>query len=241
MQIDLLYKPSHTLARVLLQPGEGVRAESGAMVGMSPSLALSTDGPMAGGGFFKKLKRAVLSGETFFTNTFTATRAPGEVLLAPPLCGDMCVHDVRPGERLVIQGSNYVASPDTIDVDTQFQGFRRFFSGQSLFFLTAAGRGQVLLNGFGAIEALDLGEPYPDGRGRLLDTDELVLDTGHLVALTEGLDYEVTTVKAGLIASYFSGEGFVLRVRGRGRVYVQTRNREAFGRDVGSALPAKQQ
>jgi uncharacterized protein (TIGR00266 family) len=239
MDIELLYAPSHTLARVHLQAGESIRAESGAMAGMSQNVAITTDGPMAGGGFFKKLKRAVLSGETFFTNTFSASLMPAEVLLAPPLCGDLVVHTVTPDEDIIIQGANYVACPDSVQIDTQFQGFRRFFSGQSLFFLTAAGRGPVLLNGFGAIEILDLGEPHPDGRGRLVEGDELMLDTGHLVAMSTKLDYEVTTVKPGWLASYFSGEGFVLRVRGRGRLYVQTRNQDAFGREVGSALPAK--
>jgi uncharacterized protein (AIM24 family) len=45
---------------------------------------------------------------------------------------------------------------------------------------------------------------------------------------------------SGWIASYLSGEGLVLRLRGRGRVYLQTRNPNEYGRTVGSQLPPRQ-
>ena len=35
MNVELLYKPSQTLGRVRLGPGESITAESGAMVGFS--------------------------------------------------------------------------------------------------------------------------------------------------------------------------------------------------------------
>ncbi len=229
MQIDIQYRPAHALAVVQLAPGEGIRAESGAMVSMSTSLALTTDGPLSrkSGGLLGALKRTVLGGETFFTNTYTAQNGPGEVTFAPTLCGDMVIHPLD-GEALMIQGSSYVAAPDSVHLDTRWQGFKGFFSGESLFFLKATGHGPVILNAFGAIHTLDL-----DG--------ELIVDTGHLVAFTEGIAYEVATAHRGLIASYLSGEGLVLRMRGRGRLYLQTRNPGEYGSTVGPRLPARQE
>jgi hypothetical protein len=89
MQINLLYRPSQTLAQVWLAPGESVIAESGAMVGMTTNVQMQTQS----GGLMSGLKR-IFGGESFFRNTFTAQGGQGEVLFAPPLCGDMAVLDV---------------------------------------------------------------------------------------------------------------------------------------------------
>ena len=228
MQFEVQYRPAHSLAIVHLSPNETVRAESSAMISMTNNIRVETTGPLsrAGGGILSGLKRAVLGGESFFTNTFTAVGGPGHVTLAPALCGDMVVHELR-GEDLFIQGSSYVAAPDSVTLDTRWQGFRGFISGESLFFLHAQGHGPVLMNAFGAIETLDL-------------SGELIVDTGHLVAFTGGIEYEIGTASRGLIASYLSGEGFVLRVHGQGRLYLQSRNPSEYGSSVGRLLPPRQ-
>jgi uncharacterized protein (TIGR00266 family) len=227
MFFEIQYQPSHTLATAHLEPGESVRAEASAMVSMTRNLTIQTDGPSARGGLLKSFRRAMLGGETFFTNTFTARGTPGHVTLAPNLSGDMRVVELRAGEPLFIQGSSYVAAPDSVDLDTRWQGMKGLFSGETLFFLEASGSGPVLINAFGAIEALDL-----DG--------DIIVDTGHLVAFSAGIEYEVTKAGRGWIASYLSGEGLVLHMRGRGRVYVQSRNPKEFGRTVGGQLPPRQ-
>lgn len=229
MDIDIEYRPAHSLAVVRLAPGESITAESSAMVSMSNGLTLTTDGPMSKkrGGFLKNLGKAFLGGETFFTNTFEAGGGGGEVTLAPSLCGDMAIHALQ-GDTLYIQGSSYVAAPDSVHINTKWQGFKGFFSGESLFFLEASGHGPVIINAFGAIDIIDL-----DG--------ELIVDTGHLVAFTGGLSYEVTKAGAGWISSFLSGEGLVLRMRGTGRLYLQTRNPKEYGSAVGPRLPARQE
>ena len=227
MQYEIQYRPAHSLAIAHLQPNESVRAEASAMVSMTHNIQVQTQGPGKGsGGLFKGLKRAFLGGESFFTNVFTAQGSAGHVALAPQLCGDMVVHALDPSHQLFIQGSSYVSAPDSVQLDTNFQGFKALFSGESLFFLVASGTGPVLLNAFGAIETLDL-----DG--------ELIVDTGHLVAFTSGIEYQISKASAGWIASYLSGEGLVLRVAGRGRLYLQSRNPSEYGRAVGPKLPPR--
>jgi uncharacterized protein (TIGR00266 family) len=226
MFFEIQYRPSHTLATAHLEPGESVRAEASAMVSMTRNLTIQTDGPSRGG-LLKSFKRAMLGGETFFTNTFTARGTAGHVTLAPTLSGDMTVVELRAGAPLFIQGSSYVAAPDSVDLDTRWQGMKGFFSGESLFFLEASGSGPVLINAFGAIEKLEL-----DG--------DLIVDTGHLVAFSSGIQYEITKASKGWIASYLSGEGLVLQMRGRGQVYLQSRNPKEFGQAVGRQLPPRQ-
>ena len=229
MHFDIQYNPAHSLATAHLNPGESVRAEAAAMVSMSSGISVSTNMThKAGGGFMGAMKRGLLGGESFFQNLYTATAPGAHVSLAPKLCGSMVTHELAGSEELFIQASSYVAAPETVNLDTKWQGFKAFFSGESLFFLRASGRGPVLVNAFGAIELLEL-----DG--------EMIIDTGHLVAFTSGLEYSIDKAGGGWIQSFLSGEGLVLRMRGRGRVYLQTRNPSEFGTTVGRLLPPRQQ
>ncbi len=228
MHFEIQYNPAHSLATAHLNPGEMVRAEATAMVSMSHNIDVETNtGPQGRGGFFKKAKRGLLGGESFFQNTYRAKSPGARVSLAPQLCGSMITHDLAGGPDLLIQASSYVAAPDSVDIDTKFQGFKGFFSGESLFFLRASGHGPVLLNAFGAIETYEL-------------NGELIVDTGHLVAFTEGIDYSIDKAGSGWIQSFLSGEGLVLRMRGQGRVYIQSRNPQEFGSTVGRLLPPRQ-
>jgi uncharacterized protein (TIGR00266 family) len=228
MQIEVQYNPAHSLATVHLNPHEAIRAEAGAMVGMSEGVTVSTTATHGGGGgFFGGLKRAALGGESFFQNLFSAGPSGGKVSLAPALSGSMVVHQLTGQDTLFIQGSSYVAAPDTVHLDTQFQGFKGLFTGESLFFLKADGNGPVLMNAFGAIEQREL-------------NGELIVDTGHLVAFTSGIEYSVGKAANGWIQSFLSGEGLVLRMRGRGTLWLQSRNPSEFGRSVGRLLPPRQ-
>jgi uncharacterized protein (TIGR00266 family) len=228
MQIEIQYNPAHSLATVHLDAGEAIRAEASAMVSMTRGIDVQTNaGHSAGGGILGGLRRAVVGGESFFQNLYTARSNGAHVTLAPRLCGSMVVHELDPSVDLLIQGSSYVAAPESVQIDTKFQGFKAFLSGESLFFLKASGRGPVLMNAFGAVEMREL-----DG--------ESILDTGHLVAFTAGIEYTIGKASQGWIASYLSGEGLVLRLRGRGKLWIQSRNPSEFGRTVGSMLPARE-
>ncbi len=228
MHFEIKYNPAHALATAHLSQGQSVRAEATAMVSMSSGISVTTNMThKSGGGFFGAMKRGMLGGESFFQNLFTATAPQAHVSLAPKLCGSMVVHELAGGQELFIQASSYVAAPESVDIDTKWQGFKGFISGESLFFLRASGTGPVLLNAFGAIEELDL-----DG--------ELVVDTGHLVAFTTGIDYSIDKAGGGWIQSFLSGEGLVLRMRGRGKLYLQSRNPSEFGSTVGRLLPPRQ-
>jgi uncharacterized protein (AIM24 family) len=52
---------------------------------------------------------------------------------------------------------------------------------------------------------------------------ELVVDTGHLVAFTEDVEYTIGKV-GGIRSLIAGGEGLVMKFRGSGHVWVQTRN-----------------
>ena len=89
MQIEITHRPGNAAAKVHLEAGESITAEGGAMIAMSEHLQMETtthkrdQGSILGG-----LKR-MLTGESFFLNHFSTQSAPGEVILATTLCGDM--------------------------------------------------------------------------------------------------------------------------------------------------------
>lgn len=62
MKHEILLKPDFPIIQVQLENGESIRAESGAMVAMSPAIKMVTK---AEGGIWASAKRALLSGESF--------------------------------------------------------------------------------------------------------------------------------------------------------------------------------
>lgn len=212
MEVNILYRPSYSLGVIRLGPNEEIRVEGGAMVGMSQGVTIETK---AAGGILKSLARSVLAGESFFQNTFRAPAGGGEVTVAPALPGDLFVLELR-NESLLVQSGAYVASEAGINLDTKWGGAKTFFASEGLIMLRASGTGKLLLSSFGAIHEVNLGagETY-------------TVDTGHLVAFTEGIGFKVRRV-GGLKSAIFSGEGLVVDLTGPGRVLLQTRSTDAF-------------
>jgi len=212
MEVNILYRPSYSLGVIRLGPNEEIRVESGAMVSMSQGVTVETK---AAGGILKSLARSVLAGESFFQNTFRAPAGGGEVTVAPALPGDLFVLELR-NESLLVQSGSYVASEAGVNLDTKWGGAKTFFASEGLIMLRASGTGKLLLSSFGAIHEVNLeaGQTY-------------TVDTGHLVAFSEGIGFKVRRV-GGLKSTIFSGEGLVVDLTGPGRVLLQTRSTDAF-------------
>ncbi|MBN2101351.1 MAG: TIGR00266 family protein [Candidatus Aenigmarchaeota archaeon] len=212
MQTETLFHPSYTLAQVTLAQGESINAEGGAMVSMDPTISIETK---ARGGILKALKRSFLGGESFFINTFTAANGPGTITLAPSLPGDMKIEQMK-GETLLVQSGSYVASGEGVEIDTQWTGAKTFFASEGLFMLKASGTGTLILSSYGAIHEVEL------KAGQIW-----TVDTGHLVAFTANIGFNVKKV-GGLKSTFFSGEGLVVDLQGPGKVLIQTRSEDAF-------------
>ncbi|PJZ70156.1 TIGR00266 family protein [Leptospira perolatii] len=222
MKISLLYKPSYCVAKVDLASGESIKAEAGAMMSMSSGMNIETHKAQKGG-LLKSLKAAFLGGESFWMNTFTANQA-GEVLLAPTLPGDIENVNLN-GKTVFVQSSSFLAASPSIDIDTKFQGLKGFFSGESLFFLKLSGNGDLLISSYGGIETLDV-------------EGDFIVDTGHIVAFEEGLNYKITKF-GGWKSFFFGGEGLVARFQGKGKLWIQSRNVPGLGAWFRSELPPK--
>jgi uncharacterized protein (TIGR00266 family) len=212
MKVDVRYQPAFALAFVTLDAGESIQVEAGAMVGMSPDLAMSTE---ARGGLFKSLTRSIFGGESFFLNSFTAREEGDSIALAPPLPGDISVIEMT-GEPLLVQSGSYLASSEGVNVDTAWSGAKTFFGSEGLIMLRVTGHGTLIVSSYGAIHSieLDAGQRY-------------IVDTGHLVTFEESLNYEIQKV-AGWKSTFFSGEGIVAELTGPGRMTIQSRSQDSF-------------
>lgn len=220
-EFEVVKSPAYTLLNVKLRQEQGIKAEAGAMVSMSPNCEVQTG---MQGGMFGAFKRKALGGESFFQNTFTAQGGPGMITLAPGYPGDVC-HLPLQGRTWYLQSGAFLASSPSVTLDTKFQGLKGFVSREGLFFLKAEGTGDVFISAFGALVDYDL-----DG--------ELIVDTGHLVGFSGDIEYEVKRV-GGMKSTLLSGEGLVLKLKGRGKVYIQTRNPTAFASWLIPFLPSK--
>ena len=199
-------KPDFGYLTINVPAGKMVKVEAAAMAGMDTNMEMKTK--LKGG--FKRF----LSGESLFINEFTAKNGNAEIQIAPASPGDID-HVYLDNESIFLQNSAFVASGSEIDVQTKWQGFTKgFFSGENFFLIKCTGKGDVWFNSYGGIIPIDVDGSY-------------VVDTGHIVAFTEGLDYSISTV-GGYKSLFFSGEGLVCRFSGKGRVWIQTRKLQPF-------------
>lgn len=199
-------RPDFAFLTVQLPADRTLKVEASAMATMDTSLRMKT-----------KLKGGLgrfLTGESIFVNEFTAENVPGEIGIAPAAPGDLG-HVYLRGETLYLQNSAFVACDPAVNLETKWQGLTKgFFSGESFFLVRASGEGDLWFNTYGGMIELDIDGDY-------------VVDTGNIVAFTEGLDYSIGKV-GGYKSLFFSGEGLVCKFQGRGKVWIQTRAASAF-------------
>jgi uncharacterized protein (TIGR00266 family) len=199
-------KPDFGYLTINVPQGEMVKVEAAAMAGMDTNMEMKTK--------FKGGFQRFLSGESLFINEFTAKNGDAEIQIAPASPGDID-HVYLDNQSIFLQNSAFVASGSQIDVQSKWQGFTRgFFSGENFFLIKCSGKGDVWFNSYGGIIPIEVNGSY-------------VVDTGHIVAFTEGLEYSISSV-GGYKSLFFSGEGLVCRFTGTGRVWIQTRKLQPF-------------
>lgn len=199
-------RPDFSFLTVTVPANQMIKVEASAMATMDTHLEMKTR--MRGG-----LGR-LMTGESIFINEFSAPGGPGEIGIAPAAPGDMG-HVFLNDDTIYLQNSAFVAAGPEVEVESKWQGLTKgFFSGESLFLIRAKGKGDLWFNTYGAMIEIDVKGDY-------------VVDTGNIVAFTEGLEYKVSKV-GGYKSLFFSGEGFVCRFSGEGKVWIQTRGVDAF-------------
>jgi len=227
MEIQILGAGAFSSALVKLKPGEQLVSEAGAFFRGSSNVDIDVSTyakSKKSGGLSAGLKRA-LAQESFFLSKYTCNDAnDGEVGLAPKMQGEIAVIDCDGSSGWLCTGGSYLASTSGLEIDTQFQGLKGFLTGESLSFISVTGQGQLLVNAFGHINQIEV-----DGA--------LTVDTGHVVAFQDTLDYKLGKAASSWLHSFLTSERVVLKFKGTGKIYLQGYNPDEFGHSLGPLLP----
>jgi uncharacterized protein (TIGR00266 family) len=211
MRVEFACQPAHTLAYCFLAYGESVEVEHGAMAMMSDGISVSMG---VGGSLGAAVRRKVLGGERALTARYTAQTQGAWVAVAPRLPGDMSAIEVRDG--VVCDRGSIVAWDSSVEVDVQYAGARAIVLREGAVLLHLAGSGTAVLGTYGGLQMFEL-QPQ----------QEMVVDTGHLLAWDSGVSIKLGMV-GGAATAALSGEGIVARMIGPGRVWCQTRSMPAL-------------
>ena len=199
------------LVEIELDPGEGVRAEAGAMMYMEAGIEMQTS---TGGGLFKGFKR-MITGESFFITTFLQNGAgKGHVAFAAPYPGKIIPLDLsQHGGQFLCQKDAFLCAAAGVEIEVAFT--KKFgaglFGGEGFILQRLEGDGLAFIHVGGSVIEKDLAQG-----------ETLRVDTGCLAAFAPSVDYDIQTV-SGIKNALFGGEGiFLVKLTGPGKVFLQT-------------------
>jgi uncharacterized protein (TIGR00266 family) len=199
------------IVEVELDPGEGIRAEAGAMMYMENGIEMQTS---TGGGLFKGFKR-MITGESFFITTFLYNGSgKGHVAFGAPYPGKIIPINLKKFLGSVIcQKDAFLCAARGVEIEVAFTkkiGVG-LFGGEGFILQRLEGDGMAFVHAGGTIieKNLAVGET-------------LRVDTGCLVAFSKSISYDIQFV-GGFKNALFGGEGlFLANITGPGIVYLQS-------------------
>ncbi len=218
-----LYGDDMQFVEIELDPGESVIAEAGAMMYMEDGIEMETifgDGSQQskGGGLMGKFLSAgkrVVTGESLFMTLF-GNDASGKkhVAFAAPYPGSIIPVDLmNVNQELICQKDAFLCAAKGVSMDIAFQKKlgTGFFGGEGFIMQRLRGDGMAFLHAGGTIV-----------KRELRAGESLRVDTGCLVALTAGVNYDIEFV-GNVKSALFGGEGlFFVSLRGPGTVWLQS-------------------
>lgn len=199
------------LVEIELDPGEGVRAETGTMAYMEDGIEMQTG---TGGGIFSGVKR-MITGESFFITTFL-NNAGGKshVAFSAPYPGKIIVFDLDQfSGNVLCQKDSFLCAARGIEIEVAFtkRMGAGFFGGEGFILQRLSGDGMVFTHAGGTVIEKDLGPG-----------ETLKVDTGCIVAFATTVDYDIQFI-GGFTNALFGGEGlFLAKLTGPGKVYLQS-------------------
>jgi uncharacterized protein (TIGR00266 family) len=206
-----IYGDDMQIVEVELDPGEGVRAEAGAMMYMDEGIEMQTS---TGGGLFKGFKRMV-TGESFFITTFLNNGSgKGHIAFGAPYPGKVIPLELdKLGGRFLCQKDAFLCAARGIEIEVAFTKKlgAGLFGGEGFILQRLEGDGMAFVHAGGTIIQRELAA-----------NETLRVDTGCLVAFPPSVDYDIQFI-GGFKNALFGGEGlFIAKMTGPGTVYLQS-------------------
>ena len=192
-----------------LEAGEKMICEGGAMSWMSPNMKMETT---TNGGIGKSIGRA-FSGEKLFQNIYTAEGGPGMIAFASSFPGSIRAFEIGPGKEIIFQKGAFLASESgvTLSAHIKKKVGAGLFGGEGFIMQMTTGQGVVFAEFDGHVVEYELQAGQ-----------QMILDTGHLAAMSATCEIDVKTV-SGAKNALLGGEGFFNTViSGPGHIWLQT-------------------
>jgi uncharacterized protein (TIGR00266 family) len=206
---------------VELDPGEAAVGEAGSLFFMDAGVGMDTvfgDGSAQTGGIFGKLLGAgkrLVTGESLFTTVYTNnTSLKQRVAFGAPYPGKILPMDLRQlGGMLICQRDAFLCAARGVSLGIAFQRklSAGFFGGEGFIMQKLEGDGLAFVHAGGTVVK------------RELQTGQtLLVDTGCVVAYTQGVNFEIQFV-GKIKTALFGGEGlFFAKLSGPGTVWLQS-------------------
>jgi uncharacterized protein (TIGR00266 family) len=208
---------------VELDPGEAAIGEAGSLMFMDAGIGMDAvfgDGSKngQGGGFFGKLLGAgkrLVTGESLFTTVYTNQVAGKQrVAFAAPYPGKILPMQLsQMGGMLICQKDAFLCAARGVSLGIYFQQKLSvgFFGGEGFIMQKLEGDGLAFVHAGGTVLKRDL-QPG----------QTLLVDTGCVVAMTQGVNFEIQYV-GKIKTALFGGEGlFFAKLTGPGTVWLQS-------------------
>jgi uncharacterized protein (TIGR00266 family) len=178
------------------------------MAALSSGIEVKTG---TGGGVTKGLMRKALGGESFFLGRYLAKIHGAWVAVAPKYPGDIITLDVDDSHSYMTQTGSMLALGDGVSMDVRASNLTNILSREGITMLRLHGQGKAVLCSYGGLQHFDL-EPG----------QQMIVDTGHLVAYSDGMSMHAGFL-SGFTTAATTGEGLVAQLVGPGEVFMQTR------------------
>ncbi len=185
------------IVTVALEPGQVLRAESGAMMYMTEGVEMNTT---TGGGLSAGFKR-MLTGQNVFISDYSYTGEEGTrgmVALGTDFPSKIVRLNVDEyGGKIVCQQGALLCASHTVDIEMEFtkKFSTGFFGGEGFVLQALTGSGDVFVKAGGTLIKRELG-----------DGEELRISSGCLVAFTNGVEYGKYRMSQGLFILFASLE-----------------------------------
>jgi len=215
------------IVTVMLEPGQVLRAESGALMYMTEGVEMNTT---TGGGMSAGLKR-LMTGQNIFISDYTYQGdSKGMVALGTDFPSKIIRLNLEEyGGKIVAQKGALLCCSHTVDIEMEFakKMTAGFFGGEGFVLQSLTGQGDVFVKAGGTLIKKELQEG-----------EQLRTSSGCLVAFSSEVDFDVQMM-SGFKNVMFGGEGlFVTTLTGPGTVWLQGQPPERMVSEIARRVPS---
>ena len=173
----------------------------------------------------------MFSGESLFMVDYTCPSGQGVVAFASEFPGKIVPMDLAPGQTIIAQKDAFMCAEKSVQTAIHFR--KRlgagFFGGEGFILQEFTGPGLVFAELDGEIVEYTLAQGQT-----------MMVDTGYVAMYEPTVDFDIEMVR-GITNIFFGGEGlFLARLRGPGRIWLQTMPMYNLARKVASYVHAGQ-